>query len=81
MVPCERYALQRREITVDTHLGPVRCKIAVLNGKVLNAKPEHDDCAALAQTNGIPLAEVCRAARERLNLHTAQALDTTGLSL
>ena len=51
VIPCERYALQRREITVETHLGPVRCKIAMLNGKVVNAKPEFDDCAALAQAN------------------------------
>ena len=29
----------------QTHLGEVRCKLATLNGRVVNAKPEFDDCA------------------------------------
>ena len=50
----------------QTHLGEVRCKLATLNGRVVNAKPEFDDCAEIARTSGTPLAEVRRIAAEQL---------------
>lgn len=60
----ERTALDRREETVETPWGPVRVKISALNGTVCSATPEYDDCAALAEKNGVPLKEVIHAAQK-----------------
>lgn len=42
----------------DTELGPVTFKLARLDGKVLRAKPELEDCRAAAARHGLPLIEV-----------------------
>lgn len=44
-----RWVLDRRIETVDTPAGSVRMKLALLEGKVVRAAPEYDDCAALAR--------------------------------
>lgn len=54
---CRRYVLARTEETVETALGPVRRKVSSGYG-VQRAKFEHDDLAALAEKNGLSLAEV-----------------------
>jgi uncharacterized protein (DUF111 family) len=33
-----------------------------LDGRVVTAAPEHDDCARLAETAGVPIREVYEAA-------------------
>ena len=43
-----RECLAREIVTVETPLGPVRFKVASRDGRVLNAQPEFEDCAALA---------------------------------
>ena len=53
-----RRVLDRTFVTVETPLGPVRMKLARLNGRVLNAAPEYDDCQRLAREKGVPLKQV-----------------------
>ncbi len=62
-VPVNRTIADRREKTVETLWGPVRVKISSVNGKVCTVTPEYDDCAALAETNQIPLKEVIASAK------------------
>jgi hypothetical protein len=53
-----RRTLERTFVTVKTPLGDVRIKLARLNGRVLNAAPEYDDCQRLAREKGVPLKQV-----------------------
>ena len=55
---CRRYTLERGERTVDTPHGPVRLKTASGWG-VVRSKPEYEDVARIARSQGISLAEVC----------------------
>jgi uncharacterized protein (DUF111 family) len=54
----ERYELDRaiREVHVVGH--PVRVKIGLLDGQVVNVAPEHDDCAAAASATGRPVKQI-----------------------
>jgi pyridinium-3,5-bisthiocarboxylic acid mononucleotide nickel chelatase len=54
----QRRTLARQSITVVTPLGDVRMKVARMNGTVLNAAPEFEDCQRIAAAKGIPLKEV-----------------------
>jgi uncharacterized protein (TIGR00299 family) protein len=58
----ERDVLAREVRTVETRYGPVRVKVAMLDGVEVGAQPEHDDCLALAREKGVPLREVIAAA-------------------
>ncbi len=58
----ERDVLAREVRTVETPHGPVRVKIAFLDGVELGAQPEHDDCLQLAREKGVALREVIAAA-------------------
>jgi uncharacterized protein (TIGR00299 family) protein len=53
-----RYELDRaiREVHVDGR--PVRVKIGLLDGRVVNVAPEHDDCAEVAAAIGRPVKQV-----------------------
>ena len=54
----DKTVLERRFDTVETPLGPVTMKRALLGGEVLRSKPEFEECRALALRNDIPLSEV-----------------------
>ncbi|MFW5501507.1 MULTISPECIES: nickel pincer cofactor biosynthesis protein LarC [unclassified Maridesulfovibrio] len=43
---------------LETPLGTVTMKKAILDGEVIRSKPELEDCRALAKKHGIPLSEV-----------------------
>lgn len=60
--PLRRYELARevREVQVDGH--PIRVKVGVLDGLVVNVAPEHDDCADVAAATGRPVKQVWAAA-------------------
>jgi pyridinium-3,5-bisthiocarboxylic acid mononucleotide nickel chelatase len=48
-----------RDVTaVDSPLGPVRAKRKLLAGRVVDARPELDDCRRVADATGRPLHEV-----------------------
>lgn len=53
-----RQCLQREIVTLDTQWGEVRVKIARLNGEIVNAVPEFEDCRHLAQLHQAPLKEI-----------------------
>jgi len=57
-----RQTLSRRWETVDTTWGPVRIKIANMNGTVSNYAPEYEDCRMLAETQHVPLRTVMQEA-------------------
>ena len=48
----DRYELDRGERVVAVAGGTVRVKLGLLDGRIVNLAPEHDDCAALARTVG-----------------------------
>jgi hypothetical protein len=58
-----RKVLEREHVEVETPYGNVRVKVAMQNGRVLNAVPEYDDCQRLAAEKGVPLKEVLLAAQ------------------
>jgi uncharacterized protein (TIGR00299 family) protein len=57
-----RVELERAERTVAVAGGSVRVKLGLLDGRVVNVAPEHDDCAALARATGRPVKTVWAAA-------------------
>jgi len=54
----ERDILKREIIAIDTALGQVRFKLAWRDGRVVNATPEFEDCAALARTHDLSVKDV-----------------------
>ncbi len=58
----QRQTLSRRWETVNTAWGPVRIKIANMNGSVSNYAPEYEDCRALAEAQHVPLRTVMQEA-------------------
>jgi uncharacterized protein (TIGR00299 family) protein len=58
----ERVVLARSFIKVATKYGPVRAKLAALDGEVLGAHPEFEECRRLAGRAGVPVREVVGAA-------------------
>jgi len=57
-----RKVLDRELVPVVTPFGEVRMKVSRMNGSVLNATPEYEDCQRLAAEKGIPLKQVIAAA-------------------
>jgi hypothetical protein len=58
----QRQTLSRRWETVETSWGPVRIKIASMNGSISNYAPEYEDCRALAEAQHVPLRTVMQEA-------------------
>jgi pyridinium-3,5-bisthiocarboxylic acid mononucleotide nickel chelatase len=58
----QRQVLERRWETVETSWGPVRMKVANLNGTVSNYAPEFEDCRRIASERNVPLKEVMQEA-------------------
>jgi uncharacterized protein (TIGR00299 family) protein len=58
----QRQTLSRRWETVDTTWGPVRIKIANMNGTVSNYAPEYEDCRTLAEAQHVPLRTIMQEA-------------------
>jgi hypothetical protein len=59
----ERTIAERQMVQVQTRWGPVRCKVKLLDGAPVSIKPEHDDCARIARSQGLPLDSVVNEAR------------------
>jgi uncharacterized protein (TIGR00299 family) protein len=57
-----RKTLERELVPVDTAFGSVRVKLSRMNGSLLNAMPEYDDCQRIASERGVPLKEIISAA-------------------
>jgi pyridinium-3,5-bisthiocarboxylic acid mononucleotide nickel chelatase len=58
-----RKVLGREVVTVETAYGAVKMKVARLDGEIVNAAPEFDDCKRLADEKSVPLKEVMLAAQ------------------
>ncbi|MFT5367130.1 MAG: hypothetical protein ACI8V2_002088 [Candidatus Latescibacterota bacterium] len=59
-IPVQRHMLKRRADTIETAFGPIRVKIADINGKA-RITPEYDDCARIAREKGVPILDVYKA--------------------
>jgi pyridinium-3,5-bisthiocarboxylic acid mononucleotide nickel chelatase len=57
-----RKTLAREFVPVETPFGEVRIKVSRLNGAVVNATPEYEDCQKLAAERGVALKQVMAAA-------------------
>lgn len=53
-----RRTLEREFVPLETALGTIRMKVARLDGHVLNAAPEYEDCRRIAAERGVPLKQV-----------------------
>ena len=58
----ERVVLARSFASVATPYGEVRIKLGALDGEILGAQPEFEDCRRLAARAGVPAREVLAAA-------------------
>jgi hypothetical protein len=61
----ERYELDREERIVEVAGVHVRIKVGLLDGRVVNVAPEHDDCAAVAKASGRSVKSVWAEALAR----------------
>jgi hypothetical protein len=57
-----RYELEREERTVALDGRAVRVKLGLLDGRVVNVAPEHDDCVTVARATGASVKSVWAAA-------------------
>jgi uncharacterized protein (DUF111 family) len=57
-----RIELSRRTETAKTPYGPIRMKVSVYNGEVVQATPEYEDCRQAALKTGVPLKQVMQRA-------------------
>ena len=62
----ERRALQRKIVAVETRYGRIDVKVAQLNGHILKAMPEYEQCRQAARDAEVPLRVVEEAARAAL---------------
>jgi uncharacterized protein (TIGR00299 family) protein len=68
MYEVRRRTLERETVAVSMPLGEVHMKVARLNGTILNAAPEYEDCQRIAAEKGVPLKQVLALA----NFHFEQ---------
>ncbi len=57
-----RQTLNRESVPIETPLGAIRMKVSRLNGTILNAAPEYEDCQRIAAQKGVPLKQVLSTA-------------------
>ena len=58
----ERFVAEREVVEMATALGTLRVKLKALNGRVIAAAPEYEDCRRIALETGQTLQEVYRSA-------------------
>ncbi len=58
----QRQILKRELIPVKTQYGEIRIKTGSLNGKILSATPEYEDCKKLATQHNVPLKIIQQSA-------------------
>lgn len=60
-----RNEAKREMRTIETAFGPVSVKLKIINGRVLQAAPEYEICAKLAEKSGSTLAMVLQEANAK----------------
>lgn len=72
LTPMQRVVAERRVIEVATPLGSARVKVKELDGRLVDASPEYEDCRRISRETGREMREVMRvvdaAARKELGL-------------
>ena len=58
----QRSKLAREFVSVQTKFGEIRIKTGMLDGKIVNTKPEFSDCVAAAKKSGVSVKAVLDAA-------------------
>ena len=58
----QRSKLARQFLTVQTEFGEIRIKTGMLDGKIVNAKPEFSDCISAAEKHNVAVKAVLDAA-------------------
>jgi uncharacterized protein (TIGR00299 family) protein len=61
----QRRTLPRESVQVSTSYGEVRIKLSRVNGTILHAAPEYEDCRKLAAEKNVPLQQVMSEALRR----------------
>lgn len=59
-----RFEAERRVEEVWTEFGSVRMKLKLVEGELVEAKPEYEDCRHLARQRQVPLSRIYRLAQE-----------------
>jgi hypothetical protein len=72
----QRQILGREHVTVESQWGPIRVKLGLLQGAVVNCAPEFEDCRTIAETTGVPLKAVLQ---EALRLYQAPVAGSKAL--
>jgi len=70
----QRSILDREHVTVQSPWGPIRVKLGLLQGAVVNCAPEFEDCRTIAEATGVPLKTVLQ---EAMRLYLATAVSAT----
>ena len=60
--PIWRHEAERTIRIIETCYGQVPVKLKILDGDIIQATPEFDDCVRLAEQAGIPVAQVLQEA-------------------
>lgn len=60
VMPVRRHEVAREVAEIDTPLGRAHVKLKHLEGRIVDATPEYEDCRTIAQERGLPLQEVYR---------------------
>lgn len=63
---CSRTKLERRFAEVATRYGKASVKMSYYEGRLVNSKPEYEDCKKLAKENGVPIRAVYDEITRRL---------------
>ena len=62
-----RRVLERETVEIETPWGSARLKLGLLDGRVIRASPEHEDCARLALATKRPINEIRQLLLENWN--------------
>jgi uncharacterized protein (TIGR00299 family) protein len=54
----DRTTLEREFVEVETDYGKIKIKVSKLEGEIVNAAPEYEDCARIAREKGIALKQI-----------------------
>jgi len=65
ILPVEKVKMDRQVEKVETKYGAVNLKVASLNGEVLNARPEYEDCRKIALAKKVPLKKIMAEAEAK----------------
>lgn len=68
MVPLRRVKLFQEQMSIETPWGPCKVKVGKAGDAIMTVAAEYDDCASLAQKEGIPLKTVYAEVMKRVNI-------------